>query len=80
MEESNAIIKNFPKPSHPAADCPKTRGDEKQIKKADCGPERSLYKLQKQLLDMVGPLTYLWADMSSRDAKLVPQDIILLVQ
>ena len=44
------------------------------------GQERSLFKLHDQLLDMAGPLTCLWADMANKEAKVNPQEVILLVQ
>jgi len=43
----------------------------KQIKRAGKDPhfgaERLPFKLQEQLLDMAGPLSYLWADMSNKE-------------
>ena len=63
-----AIMNDFPKPSCQALVAPKLDEDmKKQIKKAGKDPhfgaERSLFKLQLQLLDMAGgPLTCLWAE------------------
>ena len=46
----------------------------------DYGVEKHLYNLQKQILDMSGPLTCLWADLLNRDAMVNPKDVILLLQ
>ena len=84
-DEREAIMKDFPKPASQVVQVPKLDDDMKrQIKKAGKDPhfgaERSLYRLQHQLLDMVGPLTCLWADMTSKDVEVKPQEIILLIQ
>ena len=60
-DEREAIMKDFPKPSCQAVQAPKLDNDMKrQIKKAGKNPhygaERSLYRLQDQLLDKARPL------------------------
>ena len=84
-EEREVIMNDFPKPSCQALVAPKL--DEhmkKQIKKPGKDPhfgaERSLFKLQLQLLDMAGPLTCLWAELSSKETQVKPQEAILLIQ
>jgi len=41
------------------------------------GSEKTLYKLQDQVLDLTGPLTCLWADT---EARIKRENVILLVQ
>lgn len=84
-EEREAIMNDFPKPSCQALVTPKLDEDmKKQIKKAgkdpDFGAERSLFKLHLQLLDMAGPLTCLWAELSNKGTQVKPQEAILLIQ
>ena len=67
-EEREAIMKDFPKPTCSAIYTPKIDKDiKRQIKRAGKDPyfgvEKSLYKIQEQILDMTGPLTCLWADL-----------------
>ena len=61
-EEREAIKKDFPNPASSALAVPKLDDEIKeQIKKAGknahFGAERSLFKLQEQILEMAGPLT-----------------------
>ena len=42
--------------------------------------EKSLYKIQDQLLDVAGPLTCLWADLLNKEAKVSREDTLLLLQ
>jgi len=84
-EERDAIMGDFPKPTCQVLQVPKLDNEmKKQIKKAGKDPhygvERSMYRLQDQLLDMADPLTCLWADLTSKDVQVKPQEIILLVQ
>ena len=84
-EEWDNVMKDFPKPSCPALQVPKLDNDmKKQIKKAGKDPhfgaERSLYNLQKLILDLAGPLTCLWSDLRDTSAEIKPQEIIWLVQ
>ena len=44
------------------------------------GVEKHLYNLQKQILDISGPLTYLWAELLNQDARVNPKDVIQLLQ
>ena len=44
------------------------------------GAEKSLYKIQDQLLDVAGPLTCLWADLLNKEARVSTEDILLLLQ
>ena len=44
------------------------------------GPEKSLYKIQDQLLDVAGPLTCLWADLLNKEEKVSREDTLLLLQ
>lgn len=44
------------------------------------GAEKSLYKIQEQLLDVAGPLTCLWADLLKKEANVSSKDILLLLQ
>ena len=78
-------MKDFPKPLCPALQTPKIDDDiKKQIKQASKDPhfrvEKSLYKLQEQILDMAGPLTCLWADLLNQYVTVKPEDVILLLQ
>ena len=83
--EKEAILKDFPKPKSSALTTPKL--DERvkdHLKKKGKSPlfgaEKSLYKLQDQLLGVAGPLTCLWADLLNKKAKVSTQDTLLLVQ
>ena len=49
-------------------------------KNPNFGTEKALYKLQDQILDLAGPLTWLWVDLLSKDAKVKTEDVILLLQ
>lgn len=42
------------------------------------GEEKSLYKIQEQLLDATGPLT--WSDLLNKEAKVSSEDTLLLIQ
>ena len=81
----DGIMKDYPKPKIEALFGPKLDEDvKKQIEKAGKDPhygvEKHLYNLQKQILDISGPLTCLWADLLNRDAGVNPKDVILLLQ
>ena len=67
-EEREAIMKDFPKPACSALCVPKLDEEIKeQIKKVGKNPhfvsEKFLFKFQEQMLEITGPLTFLWADM-----------------
>ena len=78
------IVKDFPKSACQVLWVSKLDEMKKQIKKAGKDPpfgaERSLYKLQDQLLDMAGLLTCLWADMVNKTAEVKSQNVALLIQ
>ena len=62
-EEKKAIISDFPKPSCAALALPKMDDDIKEQlrsrgKDPHFGSEKCLYKLQDQVLDVAGPLTW----------------------
>ena len=81
----DGIVKDYPKPKIECLSAPKLDEDvKKQIEMAGKDPhygvEKHLYNLQKQILDMSGPLTCLWADLLNRDATVNPKDVILLLQ
>ena len=44
------------------------------------GSEKTLYRVQEQLLDTAGPLICLWADLLNKDAMVSKEDIVMLVQ
>ena len=78
----DGIMKDYPKPKIEALFAPKLDEDvKKQIERADKDPhygvEKHLYNLQKQILDISGPLTCLWADLLNRDATVNPKDVML---
>ena len=75
----------FPKPNVDAVVTPKLGGDAvEQLKSKGKNPhfatEKALYHTQKQLLDVTGPLTCLWADLLNKEAKVAPEDVLLLIQ
>lgn len=83
--EREAIMKNFPKPVCEAMTVPKLDQEVKdQLKKKGKDPhfgaEKSLYKVQEQVLDVAGPLTCLWADLLNKEATISPEDMLLLLQ
>jgi len=84
-EERETIKTYFLKPASSALAVPKLDDDIKeQIKKAGESPhfgaERSLFKLQEQILEMARPLTCLWSDILSRKATVKQEDVLLLLQ
>jgi len=84
-DEREAIMQDFLKPYYQVLNIPKLDGEiKKQIRKTGKDPhygaERTLYDLQGQLLDMTGLLTCLWADLSSKNAEVKLQEVILLIQ
>ena len=69
----DGIMKDYPKPRNEALFAPRLDEDvKKQIEKAGKDPhygiEKHLYNLQRQILDISGPLTCLWADLLNHDA------------
>ena len=83
--EREAILKDFPKPHCKAIVAPRLDDQVKeQLKKKgrdpNYGAEKSLFKIQEQLLDVAAPLSCLWADLLNKDAGVTPEDTLLLVQ
>ena len=84
-EEREAIMHDFPKPDCDALIAPRIDKEVKdQLKEkgkdAHWGAEKPLYKIQEQLLDVSGPLTCLWADLTNKKASFSAEDILLTVQ
>ena len=78
-------MKDFPRPRCDALTTPKIDDDLKEQLKSrgkdpHFGAEKSLYKIQDQLMDVAGPLTCLWADLLNKDAEMSPEDVLLLIQ
>ena len=75
-------MSDFPKPTCPAIHTPIDKDIKRQIKRAGKEPhfgiEKSLYKIQEQILDMTGPLTCLWTDLLNQNATVKLEDVILL--
>ena len=84
-EEREAIVKDFPRPNCDAMVTPKMDEEVKEQlkqkgKDAHFGSEKTLYRIQEQLLDTAGPLTCLWADLLNKDATVSREDMVMLVQ
>ena len=78
-------MKDFPKPDTKAVSTPKLDEQVKeQLKKRGKDPhfgaEKSLFKIQEQLLETTGPLTCLWADLLNKEVKISHEDTLLLIQ
>ena len=83
--EREAILKDFPRPDVDALQPPKLDEEVKeQLKRSGKDPhfgaEKSLYKIQGQLLDVAGPLTCLWADLLNPKARVSTENTLLLIQ
>ena len=81
-EERDSIMGDFPRPACAVLQTPKLDEEVKKLirqagKDPHFGTEKALYKFQDQILDLTGPLTCLWADLLSKDAKV---NVILLLQ
>ena len=84
-DEREAIMKDFPRPHCDVLSTPKIDDDLKEQLKSrgkdpHFGAEKSLYKIQDQLMDVTAPLTYLWADLLNNEAERSPEDVLLLIQ
>ena len=84
-EEHEAIMKDFAQPNCDAVVTPKMDEEVKEQlkqkgKDAFFGSEKTLYRVQEQLLDTAGPPTCLWADLLNKDAMVSKEDIVMLVQ
>ena len=79
-------MKDFPRPDCDAVVTPKMDEEvsKEQLKQkgkdAFFGSEKTLYRVQEQLLDTAGPLTCLWADLLNKDAMVSKEDNVMLVQ
>ena len=79
------IMKNFPRPNCDAVVTPKMDDEVKEQlrqkgKDAFFDSEKTLCRVQEQLLDTTGPLSCLWADLLNKDAMVSKEDIVMLVQ
>ena len=84
-DERESIMKDFPKPDYDVLTAPKLDEQVKEHlkmkgKDPHFGSEKSLYKLQEQMLDVAGPLTCIWADLLNKEAHVSAEDTLLLVQ
>ncbi|MCG8626900.1 MAG: hypothetical protein MJE68_33475, partial [Proteobacteria bacterium] len=84
-DERESIMKDFPKPDCGVLTAPKLDEQVKEHlkmkgKDPHFGSEKSLYKLQEQMLDVAGLLTCLWADLLNKEACVSAEDTLLLVQ
>lgn len=83
-DEREAIMKDFPRSHCDALTTPKINDDLKEQLKSKgkdlhFGAEKSLYKIQDQLMDVAGPLTCLWADLLNKEGETSPEDVLLLI-
>lgn len=84
-EEQKAILADFPIPEYDTLQASKLDLEMKdQLRKKGRNPqfgvERSLYRVQEQLLEVTGPLTCLWADLLHSDTMPTKEQTILLLQ
>jgi len=84
-EDREAILKDFPKPNSQALQVTKLDDQVKDhLKKKGINShfraEKSLHRIQSQVLDMAGPLACLWSDLLDTGATIKREQIILLVQ
>ena len=85
VKEHQAILEDFPKPQYDVLQTPKLDSEmreqlSKKGKDPQFGSEETLYKIQEQLLELIGPLAYLWSDLTRPDAKPTNEQIVQLVQ
>lgn len=84
-EERQAILDDFPKPQCDVLQAPKLDQSVreqlwKRRKDPQFGAEKTLYKLQEQLLEVTGPLACLWSDLLNPDSNPTNEQIIQLLQ
>ena len=84
-DEREAIMRDFPRPLCDALATPKIDEELKEQmrshgKDPHFGAEKSLYKVQDQVLDVAGPLACLWHDLLNPNASPSTEDILLLIQ
>ena len=77
-------MKDYSKPNADAVVTPRLGGEamdqlKSKGKNPHFGVEKSLYRIQEQLLDVAGPLTCLWADLLNKEAKVSTEDVLLLL-
>ena len=85
VKERQAILEDFPKPQGDVLRTPKLDSEmreqlSKKGKDPRFGSEKTLYKIQEQLLEVTGPLACLWSDLTRPDAKPTNEQIVQLVQ
>lgn len=78
-------MKDFPKPKCDALVAPQLDQQAKEQmqqrgKDPHFGSKKSLYNLRGKILDVVGPLTCLWADLLNKLASVSAEDTLLLTQ
>ena len=84
-KDKDAILKEFPKPNCVTLKAPKLDGlvKEQLMRKGKdprFGTERTLFKLQEQLLEVAGPLTCLWADILNPEVDLKAGEVLHQLQ
>ena len=84
-KDKKNILTEFPKPDCSALVAPKLDGLVKEQlsrkgKDPQFGPERTLYKVQEQLLEVAGPLTCLWAEILNPEVQLKQGDVLRPLQ
>lgn len=84
-DEREAIRKDFPKPSGGLLVAPKLDDQVKEHLKSKgkdphFGAEKSLFRIQEQVMEVAGPLTCLWSDLLNSGAKVSAEDTVLLIQ
>ena len=85
VAEREAILKEFPKPNCEALTVPKLDEQVKEQLKTKgkdphFGSEKTLFKIQDNLLDAAAPLTCLWADLVNKEDTITKEDTLLLLQ
>ena len=84
-KERQAILANFPKPNCDVVQPPRLDKEVKDqlLQKGldpKFGSEKTLFKLQEQLLEVTGPLTCLWHDLLQPDVRPSNEQMIHLIQ
>ena len=80
-----AILEDYPKPNCSALVAPRIDEEaatqmRRNFKNAHFGTEKTLYKIQEQMLKVAGPLACLWADMVNPNTEVNKEGIALVVQ
>ena len=71
----NCYVMSAPKLDEQMKDQLKRKGKDSQL-----WCRKVLYKIQDQLLDVTGPLMCLWADLLNKEAKVLREDTLWLLQ